>query len=287
MPVTRGAAATEDPPLIELPGGTFLMGCDDTSLTMAGDGEGPVREVSVGPFAVAATTVSNRQFAAFADATGYRTEAERFGTSFVFASFLPGALRKVAPRVASTPWWASVEGAYWRAPEGPGSTLDGEHPRWDHPVVHLSHNDALAYCAWSGTRLPTEAEFEYAARGGREQTVYPWGDERDPGGEQRCKIWRGRFPTSHEEPRERRGTAPVDAYDPNDFGLFNVCGNVWEWNADPWRLPGDPGSGGTERIMRGGSYLCHESYCTRYRLSARTKNTPDSSAGNIGFRVAR
>jgi formylglycine-generating enzyme required for sulfatase activity len=259
------------------------MGCDDTDLAVPGDGEGPVREVAVAPFALAAHTVTNAEFAEFAAATGHITEAERFASSFVFASFLPGPLRRISQRVVSTPWWAAVRGAYWAAPEGPGSSVED---RATHPVTHISHSDALAYCAWSGTRLPTEAEWEYAARGGLVQQTHPWGELRDPGGEYRCKIWRGRFPTQHEEPRERRGTAAVGSYPPNGFGLHEMTGNVWEWSADWWSVGNGPASA-AERVMRGGSYLCHDSYCTRYRVSARTKNTPDSSAGNIGFRVAR
>jgi formylglycine-generating enzyme required for sulfatase activity len=205
------------------------------------------------------------------------TDAERFGWSYVFAKFLPKEPRRASPRLARTPWWCGVTGAQWRRPEGPGSDLDG---RRDHPVVHVSWHDAAAFCSWAGARLPTEAEWEYAARGGLDQARYPWGDELTPGGEHRCNIWQGRFPAHDETEDGFSGTAPMDAFEPNGFGLHNVAGNVWEWCAD-WFDPAEQ-----NRAMRGGSYLCHESYCNRYRVAARTANTPDSSSGNLGFRCA-
>jgi len=189
-------------------------------------------------------------------------------------------------------WWLGVDGASWKEPEGPGSTIDG---RLDHPVIHISWNDAEAFCAWSGTRLPTEAEWEYAARGGLDQNRYAWGDELMPDGKHHCNIWQGTFPEKNSKADGYLATAPVDAYEPNGFGLYNVSGNVWEWCGD-WWSPGphptenvvdpmgpDTGDG---RVMRGGSYLCHKSYCNRYRVGARSTNTPDSSTGNMGFRVA-
>ncbi|MEU1803783.1 formylglycine-generating enzyme family protein [Streptomyces sp. NPDC019937] len=277
---------------IPLPGGTFLMGSEDAD-TNPGDGEGPVRDVAVGPFAIDAHCVTNQRFTAFVEATGYRTEAERFGWSYVFATFLSGEPRRVSPRPKSTPWWCGVQGAYWAAPEGPGSDLSG---RSDHPVVHVSWTDANAFCHWEGSRLPTEAEWEYAARGGLEGKRFPWGDELTPGGEHRCNIWQGRFPSHNTTEDGYAGTAPVTAYRPNGYGLHNVAGNVWEWCADWWTTapsraegpranPTGPGNG-TTRVLRGGSYLCHDSYCNRYRVAARTSNTPDSSSGNTGFRVA-
>ncbi|WP_399145354.1 formylglycine-generating enzyme family protein [Streptomyces sp. MK7] len=257
----------------ELPGGPFLMGSDDSPY--AADGEGPVREVTVDAFTISATAVTNTEFAAFADATGYRTDAERFGWSFVFGGFLPDDFPPTRA-AAATPWWRQVHGADWRHPEGPASVLDG---REDHPVVHVSYDDALAYCRWSGTRLPAEAEWEYAARGGLEGEPYPWGDERDPGGEYRMNIFRGTFPGRNTAADGYRATCPVDAFPPNGYGLFNMTGNVWEWCAD-WFAPG-------ARVLKGGSHMCHESYCLRYRTSARMGNTPDSSSGNTGFRVVR
>lgn len=276
----------------ELPGGSFLMGCEDGPYPQ--DGEGPVREVTIGPFRLAATAVTNAEFAEFAEfaaARGHRTDAERFGWSFVFGGFLPDDFPPTRA-AAAAPWWRQVFGADWRRPEGPGSDLDA---RWDHPVVHVSHNDALAYCSWAGTRLPTEAEWEYAARGGLSGKPYPWGDEREPGGEYRMNIWRGSFPGRNTAADGYAGTCPVDAFPPNGWGHFNMTGNVWEWCADrfgtgsrtsgPPTDPRGPGSGDA-RVLRGGSHLCHESYCLRYRTSARMANTPDSTAGNTGFRVA-
>ncbi|WP_307135484.1 formylglycine-generating enzyme family protein [Streptomyces aurantiacus] len=277
------AAARGHPPhtgyadRIPLPGGTFRMGSEDGYVN-AGDGEGPVRDVSVPPFAIDAYAITNARFAAFVDDTGYRTEAEEFGWSYVFAKFLPGTLRKTSPRPSATPWWCGVQGAAWNSPEGPDSQLDS---RWDHPVTHVTWRDAAAFCRWAGGRLPTEAEWEYAARGGLDQARFPWGDELAPGGEHRCNIWQGTFPFRNTEADGYAGTAPVDAYVPNGFGLYNVAGNVWEWSADLWQ-DDDP----DRRAMRGGSYLCHDSYCNRYRVAARTANTADSSAGNLGFRVA-
>lgn len=265
--------------MIELPGGTFRMGTDDPD-GFPEDREGPVREVSVGSFAIAAHCVTNERFAEFVDATGYETDAERFGWSYVFAKFLPKELRRASPRLDGTPWWCGVTGAQWRRPEGPGSDLDG---RGNHPVVHVSWHDAAAFCTWAGARLPAEAEWEYSARGGLDQARYPWGDERTPGGEHRCNIWQGRFPVHDTAEDGFSGTAPVDEFEPNGFGLYNMAGNVWEWCAD-WFDRAEQ-----NRAMRGGSYLCHESYCNRYRVAARTANTPDSSVGNLGFRcvVAR
>ncbi|MDX3649990.1 formylglycine-generating enzyme family protein [Streptomyces europaeiscabiei] len=277
--------------LLSLRGGAFLMGTEDEAGYPA-DGEGPIREVGLSPFRIAATTVTNEQFATFVDATGHVTESEHFGFSFVFEGFLTADLRAVSPRVPGTPWWRGVRGATWRQPEGPSSSVDG---LLDHPVVHVSWNDAQAYCAWSGTRLPTEAEWEYAARGGLERKRYPWGDELDPDGRHACNIWRGTFPTDNTAADGYRSTAPADAFEPNGFGLYNTVGNVWEWCADrfcpdfhrtgPRTDPTGPPDG-PARVMRGGSHLCHASYCNRYRVAARSSNTPDSAAGNIGFRVA-
>ncbi|GHB82022.1 hypothetical protein GCM10010347_61180 [Streptomyces cirratus] len=267
--------------LLALPGGRFLMGTDAPD-GFPSDAEGPVREVAVEPFQMAATAVTNAQYGAFVEATGHTTEAERFGYSFTFGAFLSDEVAAVSPPVRAVPWWRAVQGASWRSPEGPGSDVAG---RQDHPVVHVSWNDARAYCAWSGTRLPTEAEWEYAARGGLEQRRYPWGDELTPGGRPMCNIWQGEFPLLDADAVADAGgyvsTAPVTSFRPNGFGLYNTVGNVWEWCAD-WFTPGEESS----RAMRGGSYLCHDSYCNRYRVAARSSNTPDSSTGNIGFRVA-
>lgn len=266
------------------------MGGDDPDANPL-DGEGPVREVVLSPYAIGATPVTVAELAAFVAATGYVTEAEEIGWSFVFASFLPAELRSVSPRVPATPWWAAVEGATWRTPEGPGSDVG---TRADHPAVHVSWRDAETFAAWAGGRLPTEAEWEHAARGGLVGARYPWGEELTPGGEHRCNIWQGRFPVRNTAEDGHRGTCPVRAFPANGYGLFGVAGNVWEMVADRWgtdhapagtRDPRGPQQG-EARVMRGGSYLCHDSYCNRYRVAARTQNTPDSSSGNQGFRVA-
>ncbi|WP_107402106.1 formylglycine-generating enzyme family protein [Streptomyces oceani] len=255
-------------------GGTFLMGCADSPYPA--DGEGPVRERHVAPFALAATAVTNAEFAGFVAATGHRTDAEEFDWSFVFEGFLPPDAPPARAAVQA-PWWRQVFGADWRRPEGPGSDVAG---RGDHPVVHVSYADALAYCDWAGARLPGEAEWEYAARGGLTGQPFPWGSEREPEGRFRMNVWRGSFPDENTAADGYAGTCPVDAFPPNGYGLFNMTGNVWEWCADRF--------GPSEtRVLRGGSYLCHASYCLRYRTSARMGNTPDSSSGNTGFRVAR
>ncbi|MFD4908400.1 formylglycine-generating enzyme family protein [Kitasatospora purpeofusca] len=290
-PAPRRADTPSDG-MVLLPGGEYLMGTDDRE-GFPDDGEGPVRRVRLEPFLIDARAVTNEQFAAFTAATGYRTEAERIGWSYVFAGFLPAALRRTAQRVERTPWWCAVTGAAWNRPEGPGSDLAG---RADHPVVHVSWNDAHAYATWVGKRLPTEAEWEYAARGGLEQTRYPWGDELDPDGTHRCNIWRGTFPTKNTATDGYRATAPVNAFEPNGFGLYNMAGNVWEWCADWWTThhptarplvaPTGPATG-EAKVIRGGSHMCHQSYCNRYRVAARSSNTPDSSSGHAGFRCAR
>jgi formylglycine-generating enzyme required for sulfatase activity len=166
----------------------------------------------------------------------------------------------------------------------------------DHPVIHISYRDAVAYCEWAGKRLPTEAEFEFAARGGLVQQRYVWGNELTPNGEHMCNIWQGDFPKANSAEDGYVGTAPVFAYQPNGFGLHHMAGNVWEWVYDWWSPDfhvNGPRSNpigpphGERKVMRGGSYLCHDSYCNRYRVAARTSNTPDSSTGNLGFRCAR
>ena len=283
-------AVAVDHPLVELPGGTFVMGTDDPA-GYPGDGEGPAHEVEVAPFRIAATAVTNAQFAEFVAATGYATDAERWGWAFVFGGLLPDDFPPTRA-VAAAPWWRQVYGADWAHPEGPHSDTRG---REVHPVVQVSWNDAVAYCEWAGLRLPTEAEWEYAARGGLEGHHFPWGDELEPGGEHRMNVFQGSFPGDDTGDDGWIGTAPVDAFPPNGFGLHNVTGNVWEWCADWFATdtyrhhrtvdPIGPPSG-TRRVMRGGSYLCHASYCHRYRVDARSGNEPDASTGNLGFRVA-
>jgi sulfatase modifying factor 1 len=277
----------------ELPGSTFLMGTDYAE-GFPDDGEGPVREVTLDPFRMDVMPVTNALFAKFVRETGYKTEAETFGWSFVFWLHIPKSryAELVDYTVAAVPWWCKVNGAKWDAPEGSGSDVSA---RADHPVVHVSWKDAQAFCRWSGQRLPTEAEWEYAARGGLEQKIYPWGDQLRPGGEHRCNIWQGEFPNHDTGDDGYKGTCPVDAFAPNGFGLYSVTGNTWEWCAD-WfdcefhrtadgNNPKGPATG-VSRVMKGGSFLCHKSYCNRYRVAARSSNTPDSSASNMGFRCA-
>jgi formylglycine-generating enzyme len=279
--------------MIRMPSGAFLMGTD-FPLAFPQDGEGPVRAVFVDAFHIDAYPVTNGRFGRFVEETGYVTEAERFGWSFVFRGHVPWASRVelIEDAVLVAPWWCKVRGASWSSPEGPGSDISC---RQEHPVVHVSWNDAQAYCRWSGQRLPTEAEWEFAARGGLIQKLYPWGDELLPNGEHRCNIWQGRFPTIDTAEDGYAGTCPVHAFPPNGYGLYSVAGNTWEWTADwfdaDFHVSADPNNPkgpphGTARVTKGGSFLCHASYCNRYRVAARSSNTPDSSTANLGFRCA-
>jgi formylglycine-generating enzyme required for sulfatase activity len=299
--------------VVWVPGGEFVMG-DDSSWSYPADGEGPARRVRVSPFGIDATAVSNADFATFVDETGHVTDAERFEWSFVFAGFLPDGFPDTRG-VVGAEWWRQVFGASWRHPEGPQSDVEG---RLDHPVLHVSWTDAVAFATWAGKRLPTEAEWERAARAGS-STTFPWGDELEPGGHHRANVFQGTFPGENTAADGWAGACPVDAFEPNGFGLFNMIGNVWEWTADRWsahRFDAYAGSGalragpagamasaveeagdaviidptgpgfGDGRTMKGGSYLCHASYCRRYRPAARMSSTADSSAGNVGFRCA-
>jgi formylglycine-generating enzyme required for sulfatase activity len=276
--------------MLRLDGGTFHMGSESPAPFPA-DGEGPVRRVTLSAFYVSKYAVTNEQFAEFVRKADYRTEAERFGWSFVFRGHIDE--RRCGPSAPGTPWWVRVDGADWSHPEGPDTSIS---TRLHHPVVHVSWNDAAAYCAWAGCRLPTEAEWEYAARGGLDRKIYPWGDELTPEGRHMCNIWQGSFPQTDLGEDGFTTVAPVDSFPPNAFGLFNAIGNVWEWCSDyfdaTWhrnatRLdPVGPTAGG-KRVMKGGSYLCHESYCWRYRNAARIGTDPESSTGHMSFRVVR
>ncbi|MCU1329813.1 MAG: hypothetical protein JWN34_5183 [Bryobacterales bacterium] len=280
--------------MVKLDGGPFLMGTDFPSGFLA-DGEGPIRKVTVDPFYIDVHPVTNQQFEEFVRATGYSTEAERFGWSFVFQGHIPPERydELVDQTVLGAGWWCKVAGSDWRHPEGPDSGIGA---RADHPVVQVSWNDAVEYCKWSGKRLPTEGEWEFAARGGLEQKLYPWGDELTPGGKHLCNIWQGEFPSTDLAEDGYSAPAPVKAFEPNGYGLYSVAGNTWEWCSD-WFDPAhhviatrnNPVGqlAGSARVMKGGSYLCHHSYCNRYRVAARTSNTPDSATTNIGFRCVR
>jgi formylglycine-generating enzyme required for sulfatase activity len=259
---------------VRLLGGSFRMGTD--APTFPEDGEGPARTVHVDPFLIDPWTVDNARFAVFVAATGYVTDAERAGASFVFHDLLPECT--TGRPTPGLPWWRWVEGACWHRPEGPASDLRG---RARHPAVHLSWRDARAVATWCGGRLPSEVEWEYAARGGLDGARFPWGDELELGGEHRCNVWQGRFPDEDLGLDGYRGTAPVDAFPPNGFGLYCVTGNVWEWCAD--RFAGRRADG---RVQKGGSYLCHASYCDRYRPAARSAAAEADAFGHAGVRLA-
>jgi sulfatase modifying factor 1 len=275
---------------VVVPAGPFTMG-DSFGDGNPRDGESYQHRVRLESFSIDATSVTNTAFAAFVEETGYVTEAEQFGYSAVFHLALEADRTDIMGQPPQTPWWLGVQGAIWSRPGGRRSTIDG---REDHPVVHVSWNDAVAYCDWTGRRLPTEAEWEYASRGGLDAKRYPWGDDHPDGAAWKCNIWQGTFPTKNTVDDGYLTTAPVRSYEPNGYGLWQTVGNVWEWCADwydagyyeqsPVDNPQGPGSG-QARVMRGGSFLCHDSYCNRYRNSARSSNTPDSSMSNTGFRT--
>lgn len=293
---TEPASADDDrtATMVRIDDGAFTMGTDFDE-GFAADGEGPIRDVSIDAFYIDRYAVTNAEFVEFVRDTGYTTDAERYGWSFVFQDLLTDEARShILQNADGAPWWFAVEGANWLYPYGPGSSVI-EDELLKHPVTHVSWRDAAAYADWASKRLPTEAEWEYAARGGFEQKRYPWGDELKPNGEHRCNIWQGEFPEHNTADDGYLATAPVNAYEPNDYGLYNVSGNVWEWCADWFSAnyhtssaydtdnPTGPNDG-DQRVMRGGSYLCHHSWCNRYRVAARSKSPPDSSTGNIGFR---
>lgn len=286
-----------------VPTQTFRMG-DSRGDENRGDGETPVHEITLAAFLIDTTSVTNDDFARFVGATGYLTEAETWGFSAVFHLAVAAPEEDLLGTPPGTPWWRGVRGADWRHPGGRDSSIEdlGEHP-----VVHVSWNDAVAYCNWTGRALPTEAQWEAASRGGVDGARFPWGD--DPHGESgmpspstqprrrapwKMNIWQGTFPTDNTIEDGFLTTAPVRSFAPNDYGLWQTIGNVWEWCADWWdpgyyrvapnRDPRGPETGQV-RVMRGGSYLCHDSYCNRYRNSARSSNTPDSSMSNGGFRT--
>lgn len=275
MPLTGVRPSGEVPRVwCPVPAARIMMGNDGPD-AVPGDGEGPVRQVELNAFRMAAATVSNAEFTDFVRATQYITDAERLGSSFVFYLQLPKPLRAAARQVVSQlPWWLPVADASWQRPQGPGSDA---RLRPGHPVVHVSWHDAQAYCSWAGAALPSEAQWEYAARGGLAGKRFAWGDELwDAQGIPRCNVFRGQFPNAP-LPDWEVGPVAADAGIANGFGLRNVCGNVWEWCIDALAAGNRP--------LRGGSFLCHDSYCNRYRVAARNFNTDSSSASNIGFRV--
>ena len=297
--VPRGPRSTRGQ--VRVAGGTSWMG-DTHGDGYAADGEQPAHQVRLSPYLIDAKAVTNAQFATFVKATGWTTDAERDGVSAVFHLALAAAPGDVVQRADGVPWWLAVRGADWRHPGGPRSDIADLQ---NHPVVHVSWRDAQAYCRWAGKRLPSEAEWEHAARGGLDRKRYPWGDDLGAEGRWRCNIWQGDFPTRNTLEDGYLTTAPVSAFAPNGYGLHNAVGNVWEWCEDAFRPteyadrarpepvldprspePTDTDPAQVRRVMRGGSYLCHDSYCNRYRVAARSSNTAESSSGNIGFRCA-
>ncbi len=275
--------------LIAVRGGNTFVGTNEPILTV--DGEGPERGVAVNDFFLEAETVTVARFAEFVKATGYVTEAETFGCAAVFSGLLRDAKRAVE-NVACTPWWARIEGAIWNMPEGPGSSVED---RMDHPVTQVSWNDASAFARWVGGRLPTEAEWEHAARGGNRRRRYPWGDEEPRDDKIFCNIWQGRFPSENTLADGFFGTAPARSFTPTEDGFYNLSGNVWEWTSDPFRvrslsrhakIRNEQSKQYSEKVLKGGSFLCHKSYCYRYRIAARMGLSPDSASNNTGFRIA-
>ncbi len=296
------APATDD--MVALPGGRFRMGSDHHYPE-----EAPARWQEVAPFRIDRTPVTNRDFAAFVRATGHLTVAEQPPDPALYPGVDPARLRPgglvFGPRKGvSRPmhwsdWWRYVPGANWRKPQGDASVYRG---RLDHPVVQVAHADALAYARWAGKDLPTEAEFEYAARGGLEGATYAWGEERRPGGRIMANHWTGPYPQAPAAEHGHRGTSPVGAFPANGFDLHDLIGNVWEWTRDYWtgshaapaccgidpavasRDPDLPGITLARRVVKGGSHLCHESYCDRYRPAARQPQMEDTATSHIGFR---
>jgi len=291
VPAAAAEIADARPPLrIGFPGGRSHTGTPNP--VIAEDGEGIVRRHRLEPFAVDAELVTNARFAAFVTATKYVTEAERFGWGLVFRELLPDPNAVPSPGGAP-PWWVVVDGAAWHAPEGPSSNITD---RADHPATHMSWSDARAFAAWAGGRLPSEAEWECAARGGlADDPRFPWGD-REPNDTEfmPCNIWQGHFPELNTRADGWLGTSPVGTFPANRAGLFDMAGNVWEWTSEPFviRSAGRAAVARNEesrsqnrKVMKGGSFLCHISYCYRYRIAARHATAADSGSSNTGFRV--
>ncbi len=237
------------------------------------DGEAPLKEVEISAFKMSSTTVTNDQFEEFVAATGYQTESEKLGWSFVYRGAVVDKTL-IKDVVAGLPWWCQIEGANWRAPKGPGSSI---HDIGDYPVVQVSWDDAAEYANWVGGKLPSEAEWEHAARGGLGDVLYPWGNVEPTNENNKCHF--GLIYSPELDPHE---VGPIAAHknDANGFGLFNMVGNVWQWTRDSVSH-----GGGQQFALKGGSYLCHPNSCYRYRIAARIFNTADSATDHTGFRV--
>jgi formylglycine-generating enzyme len=292
--------------LVRIEGGSFRMGSED-----AYPEEGPMRLVTVGPFLIGRTEVTNAEFRAFVDETGYMTTAER-GLDPATHQGWPEHLLKPGSMVFAPPgdpvglgdptaWWAYVPGADWRHPSGPGSSIEALN---DHPVVQVSPEDAEAYAAWVGGRLPTEAEWEFAARGGLDGAEYVWGEAYNPAEGWKANTWQGTFPAEDDGLDGHRGTAQVASFDPNAYGLYDMAGNVWEHVSD-WWVPGHPEAPatdpagpaeelaaqfsrpeiGAQRVVKGGSWLCSPGFCLRYRPAARQPQEMALGSNHIGFRI--
>ena len=297
-PVPGAEPPTERDDMVFVAGGTFRMGSDGFY-----EDERPVRTVTVGDFRMDRTPVTNAEFARFVAATGYVTVAEQPPDPAAYPGMLPemeraGSIVFVPPKhrvdVSGPPvWWRYVFGACWHAPLGPGSDIEGLA---DHPVVHIAYPDALAYARWAGKDLPTEAEWEYAARGGLAGATYAWGETFRPGGVRMAKTWEGDFPHRNTAPAGRKRTSPVGTYPANGYGIFDLIGNVWEWTTDrycaepmadtPRCCGGSAADAGSipTHVTKGGSHLCAPNYCQRYRPAARWPQTIDTSTSHLGFR---
>lgn len=319
QPVLKDAPGEAPDGMVWIPGGAFQMG----SLTSPHEDERPVHQVTLDGFWMDETEVTNEQFLKFVEATGYKTVAERApnrediaaqvppGTQIPEENLVPGSIcfnpkfdvRTLRKDFVNWPYqvWKYEPGADWRHPLGPQSSID---QLLDHPVIHISWDDAQAYCKWIGRRLPTEAEWEYAARGGLESKDYPWGEERNPDGKWYHNSWQGVFPEKHTVQDGFEGTAPVKSYAPNGYGLYDMSGNVWEWCQDWYRPdyytaaavrnpqgpadsydPNDLPARIPKRVQRGGSFMCSDDYCTGYRVSARMKGDVQSGTFHCGFRT--
>ncbi|CAO1428748.1 unnamed protein product [Diamesa serratosioi] len=275
--------ASEFEKMTLIPDGTYSVGTNEEVFET--DKEGPEREVVLEKFYLDKYEVSNADFEKFVIETEYVTEAETFGDSFVFKILLDEKTQKEyeAFRVAAAPWWYKVREVYWRQPEGAGSSIDS---RMNHPVIHVSWNDANKFCQWKNKRLPTEAEWEAACRGNKKGKLFPWGNKLMPKDQHWMNIWQGNFPDSNSADDGSISTCPIDKFRQNDYDIYNIVGNVWEWTSDLWN-PSDTNKENPDRVKKGGSYLCHISYCYRYRCAARSQNSQDSSSGNLGFRCAK